>query len=615
MTRQLYLPLLFLNLAVFSACYAKEKASWAEGAVWYQIFPERFRNGDTANDINAENHPDHVKLTTAKPVWKTSSWTADWYQLTDYERALGCDFYSCVSLRRYGGDFQGIIDRLDYLKSLGVNALYLNPVFQADSHHKYDWTCLHHADPYFGPDPQGDLNTIQEESLDPTSWKWTSADKLLIKLVAECHIRQIHIVLDGVLNHCGRGFPAFQDIRKNGAESRFLNWFSNVDFTKRSGYPNDGFDYRGWNGGKSLPEFAEKSGRLHPELESYILAACRRWMDPDADGNPADGIDGWRLDVADEVSPVFWRFWHDQIKKVNPAVETFAETWKDPAWLIGEGQFSAAMNYYAFAIPTKEFVIDKTLSSAECLKVLKERSDRIPAPARLKMMNILDSHDTDRIASMISNRKRKNSRGYNVNNRVAKKEDQYLPSNMREEDSSLLQLAAFLQFTWSGSPMIYYGTEAGMWGGGDPDNRMPMLWSDLRYENQSADPIRRPRRPDPVVFSDKRFKFYQELITFHQNHRALVLGDLEIVDTQIKDDLLAFCRSVSEQKLFIILNRNPSERTLKLPGRWGTISGHLWRPLYCTKGDLTAIRLVQTGREKGLKIPGESGAVLQVLEP
>jgi glycosidase len=231
------------------------------------------------------------------------------------------------------------------------------------------------------------------------------------------------------------------------------------------------------------------------------------------------------------------------------------------------------------------------------------------------MMNFLDTHDTDRIASMIANRKRKTNRGYNASNRVAKKEDQYLPANLREEDTPLLELAAFLQMTWPGSPMIYYGTEAGMWGGGDPDNRMPMIWEDLKYEDQASDPLRRPRKPDPVAFSKKRFEFYQKLISFRQSHPVLMRGDVEMVAGQSADDLLAFCRSLDGTHFFILINRGPRERTLRLPGAWNDLPARHWEPLYITTGNLGEIRLTQVGQRNGIQIPGESGAVLRVQRP
>ena len=595
-----------------SASSPPKPEDWSAGAVWYQIFPERFRNGDPDNDLVATHHPEQEKIKNLASAWRPTSWTSDWYALTELEKSFGLDFYGCVSLRRYGGDLQGIIDRLDYLQDLGIGAIYMNPVFQAESSHKYDWARLHHVDPWFGPDPLGDLALMDSETLEPSTWQWTSADKLLLRLIAESHRRGIRVTLDGVFNHSGRMFPAFQALRREGPKSSFAGWFSGVNFNKRSGYPGDNFDYQGWWGFKSLPEFAEDSGRLHPDLESYILASTRRWMDPDSDGNPADGIDGWRLDVADEVSPVFWKFWHSEIRSWNPHIKTFAETWKDPTWLIREGAFDAAMNYYGFAMPVKAFLVDGTMASGDFLKIMKERLQELPSDSRLRMMNFLDTHDTDRIASMIANRKRKTNQGYNANNRVAKKEHSYLPENLASEDEPLLFLAVFLQMVWPGSPMIYYGTEAGMWGGGDPDNRMPMIWDDLKYEDQASDPLRRPRKPDPMAFSKKRFNFYRNILAFRAKHPALIIGDSEMVGGQSADKLIAFVRSTADQRLFILANCDPKQRTFRLVNEWSEIPLSAWQPLYVTTGELGDLRLVQLGNRNGIQIPGKSGAVLQI---
>jgi glycosidase len=216
---------------------------------------------------------------------------------------------------------------------------------------------------------------------------------------------------------------------------------------------------------------------------------------------------------------------------------------------------------------------------------------------------------------MIANRKRKTNRGFNASNRVAKKEDQYLPANMREEDESLLQLAVFLQCTWPGSPMIYYGTEAGMWGGGDPDNRMPMIWEDLSYDPQKSDPLRRSRKPDAVVFLKPRFEYYRQLLAFRAKHPALVSGELEIVGGQDSEGLLAFVRKNDSQKLFVVVNRGPRERTFRLMGPWSEIHADHWKPLYLTTGNPAEIRFTQLGQRNGIQIPGQSGAVLEIKAP
>ncbi|MCA9258047.1 MAG: hypothetical protein KDA61_02550, partial [Planctomycetales bacterium] len=197
--------------------------SWAAHAVWYQIFPERFENGDFTNDPTAESLDGRR---SAPHGWSTTSWTSDWYERAAWEKSLGDDFYrDGCGWRRYGGDLAGVLDRLDHLEALGVNAIYFNPVFYAPSSHKYDSASLHHVDPYFGPDPAADLAAIAEETLDPKTWTWTTADRLFLALLAEAHQRGMHVIVDGVFNHTGRNFPAFVDLLQRQARSPFAGWY------------------------------------------------------------------------------------------------------------------------------------------------------------------------------------------------------------------------------------------------------------------------------------------------------------------------------------------------------------------------------------------------------
>ncbi|MDX1740422.1 MAG: alpha-amylase family glycosyl hydrolase, partial [Rhodothermales bacterium] len=310
--------------------------AWVADAVFYQIFPERFRNGDPNND------PTHASLDephTVPATWQTSPWTADWFVRADWEVAMGDDFYrNGLRRRRYGGDLAGVIEKLDYLKELGINAIYFNPLFYARSLHKYDGNTYHHIDPYFGPDPVGDLEIMATDTADPSTWSWTAADRLFLELLREASSREIRIVIDGVWNHTGRDFFAFADVRKNGPDSPYRDWYIINSFDDPS-TPEDEFDHQGWWGYKPLPEFADTPDGtdLHPGPKAYVYDATRRWMDPNGDGDPSDGIAGWRLDVVPDMPVGFWSDWNAYVRTINPDAYTVAEIWHDAASDIRQG--------------------------------------------------------------------------------------------------------------------------------------------------------------------------------------------------------------------------------------------------------------------------------------
>lgn len=376
---------------------------WPVDAVWYQVFPERFRNGDPANDPTRDSLEWPIQPSAD---WRITPWTGDWYARADWEKEIGPNFYKDGILdRRYGGDLQGVLDKLDYLAGLGINALYFNPLFYAQSLHKYDGNCFHHIDPFFGPDPRGDLALMEKETGDePKTWVWTAADKLFLRVLAEAHRRGMHVILDGVFNHTGRDSFAFRDLKKNQAKSRFREWYivHSFDDPQTRRYE---FDYQAWWGFKTLPVFAASpDGRdLAPGPKAYIFAATRRWMDPNGDGDPSDGIDGWRLDVAPERPAPFWHDWNAHVRSINPRAYTSCEIWGEASKLVADGSFSAAMNYHGFAIPVKGFLVDGRIRAEDFARLLETRRRALPAAAADRMQNLMDSHDTDRLASMIVN--------------------------------------------------------------------------------------------------------------------------------------------------------------------------------------------------------------------
>lgn len=200
-------------------------SDWHNNAIWYQIFPERFHNGDPSNDPTIESLNGTWPWEKQKE-WQISPWTSDWYVFQPWELKNEQDFRYQFQIRRYCVDIQGIIDKLDYLQELGINAIYLNPVFDSPSSHKYGAATYHHIDRHFGPDPEGDARIMASEiPNDPKTWKWTAADQIFLSLVQKVHDRGMYLIIDGVFNHAGLTFWAFQDVIKHKVKSEYFDWF------------------------------------------------------------------------------------------------------------------------------------------------------------------------------------------------------------------------------------------------------------------------------------------------------------------------------------------------------------------------------------------------------
>src|SRR5687768_5594475 len=347
--------------------------AWAGDAIWYQIFVERFRNGDPSNDPTAHDI-DGVTDESPPKDWRPTPWTQDWYQQEPWAAATGKDFYGTVQFRRYGGDLQGVLDRLDYLQELGITALYLNPVNDAPSLHKYDARNYHHIDRNFGPDPRGDeARMAAENPVDPATWKWTAADSLFLRLVREAHRRRMRIIMDYSWNHTGISFWAWKDVLARQRASRFADWYAIEQFDDPGTADTNEFRYRGWVGVPWLPEWKKVGrppgkthgpieGNLVPGVRDQVFHVTRRWLDPNGDGDPADGIDGFRLDVAEMVPLGFWRDYRRFVRSINPEAYLVGEVWwekwpdtiYDPIpWLKGD-VFDAVMNYRWY-MPTRSF--------------------------------------------------------------------------------------------------------------------------------------------------------------------------------------------------------------------------------------------------------------------
>ena len=532
---------------------------WAQEAIWYQIFPERFANGDKNND------PTPHDMEGAWPYqipggWQISPWTSDWYKLQPWEKANGHDFYWNAGVRRYGGDIQGIIDHLPYLKKLGINAIYLNPIFESPSLHKYDTKLYNHIDNNFGPDPKGDEAVWEKENPnDPKTWEWTSADSLFLYFIKDAHKNGIKVIIDGVFNHVGTTFWAFQDVVRNQQKSLYKDWFKIKSFDNPD-TPENEFEYEGWNGVRDLPEIKKDSQTgLVKGFSNHIHSIVKRWMDPNYDGNPEDGIDGWRLDVAEKVSIKFWKMFRNWVKEINPEAYITGEIWWEDwqenkifnasPWLQGDS-FDGVMNY-RFGRVVKQFVIDinDQISSQTFADSINRIKENYTEANFLAVQNLIDSHDIDRIASQIVNPDRWFDHfanpGQNKDYKVRK------PTS----DEILKQyLVAGIQMTMPGAPMIYYGDEAGMWGADDPDCRKPMLWKELTYEPETNDPLGRSRLVDSVKFDLELFNWYKKLIAIRKENKAFSLGDIYFFLIDNENKIIGFSRSLDSETIFVVIN-------------------------------------------------------------
>ncbi len=510
---------------------------WSKRAIWYQIFPERFRNGDVSNDPNDHDY-EHVV-----------PWTMDWWKSAANEAPGDENFYKGkgnIWTRRYGGDIQGLIESLPYLRKLGVNAIYLNPMFEADSMHKYDTSDYRHIDDNFGF--KGDIAELQGETEDPATWKWTKSDKLFLDFVAKAHEMGFKVILDGVFNHVGRSNWAFADVLKNGKQSKYADWFEIRDW-------NQPIKYIAWDKGGdptsdgSLPVFKKDNqlGLVHGPRE-HIFAITKRWLAPD--GDPSKGVDGWRLDVPGDIPHPFWIEWRKIVKETKPDAYITGEiwTWAQP-WLGGD-QFDAVMNY-RWADAAQQFFVnrDKAIKPSEFAHRLSEIAYSYAYQVSLAQQNLFDSHDTDRFASMFVNP----DLPYDGENRIQDNGPKYKKDKPTPQMYERMRQAVACQMGFVGAPMIYYGDEAGMYGPDDPSNRMPMTWPEMKFD-------------DPQVkFDPVQFEFYQRAIAARRQIEPLNIGYFKTVLIEDSQGVYAFERNVGDKIAYIVINRSDRERQIKLP--------------------------------------------------
>lgn len=414
---------------------------WVTDAIFYQIFPERFSNGDPSND------PADVRPWGDQP--KPNNY--------------------------FGGDLPGIIQKIDYIKNLGVNALYLNPIFSADSNHKY--------------------NTKDYLSIDPAFGTEKSFDELL----SLCHNNNIRIVLDGVFNHVGTSHFAFRDVAEKGSMSKYAAWFNIYSFPVQSPKtPN----YECWWGHGSLPKLMVQ----HPDVKKYLFEVTTFWTEK--------GIDGWRLDVPNELPHEFWKEWRSLVRSINPDCYIVGELWNDASpWLQGD-EFDATMNY-RFRQACLDFFATDKISADQFVRQLEQVRSEYSDESNYAMQNLLGSHDTERYLTLCKG------------------------------EVPRVKLSAIFQYTYVGAPMTYYGDEVGMEGGKDPDCRRCMIW-------------------DPQKWNKELFDLHKKLSNIRNRSIALRRGDFTLLTADPIRQIVAYKRTVPEESVTVVLNKSHRKSTIEI---------------------------------------------------
>lgn len=470
--------------------------------IMYQIMPDRFCNGDTLLNPdfrelyynNARKEPKRNLLTKNQEYYHLSTWSdTDILTKSPYSEKGEADWFVF-----YGGDLAGVKEKIPYLKELGVSLIYFNPIFTAKSPHRYD--------------------TIDFKSIDPH----LGSNQYFKELVEALHDQDIKVIIDIALNHCGVDFFAFKDTLLKGDKSQYWTWFD----WKKWPLPekiDKNFNaeeyYQCWWGIKDLPEFNYDFLREPPEedkvadiqqaspnveLVNYLLESMKYWVEE-------MNIDGFRLDVPEEVPLWFWKLFQTEMKELNPNIYIVGEIWNTPkSWLQGE-YFDAIMNYSSFKDPCITYFFQNEISLLGFKNALSSGLIYTPERVNKCQMNLLASHDTIRIRRLVKD-------------------------NLDE-----LKLAILFQFTFPGIPHIYYGDEVFLDGNKDPDNRRPFPWD---YEKEE-------RRVEVL-------EFYKLIITIRKSNNLFTEGRVCFVEDQ---NLLIYERWLAskKQKAVIILNNNNSK--------------------------------------------------------
>lgn len=512
---------------------------WAKGAVMYQIFTDRFYNGDKSNDVE----------------------TNEYYYIGDYsQRVTNWDKYPAnMGVREfYGGDLQGVMDKLDYLQDLGVEVVYFNPLFVSPSNHKYDIQDYDYIDPHYGKivDDGGEVlpNGVTDNSQATKYKKRTTglknleaSNELFIKLVEELHRRGMKVILDGVFNHCG-SFNKWMDRERiyEGEEDYEPGAYVSADSPYRSyfrffkegpeNWPYNG-NYDGWWGHDTLPKLNYEDS---VKLENYILYIGRKWV------SPPYNVDGWRLDVAadlgrsNEYNHEFWQKFRRAVKDANPNALILAEHYGDPSdWLKGD-EWDTVMNYDAFMEPVTWFLTGMEKHSDEAREELLGNSDNfigsmahhmsnMLTPSLQVAMNELSNHDHSRFLTR-------------TNHMVGRVEHLGPEAANEYVNKAVMREAVVMQMTWVGAPTVYYGDEAGVCGFTDPDNRRTYPWG---HEDQEL------------------IAFHKEAIRIHKEHPALKTGSLKILGGE--ENILSYARFKGHDRIIVVINNRSERAEVKVP--------------------------------------------------
>jgi cyclomaltodextrinase len=516
---------------------------WAQHAIWYQIFPERFRNGSTSND------PVNVTPWTARwsplPVTTAGSTNAAPGASNTNATRVGRGGRGGGGNRRYGGDIQGIAAELPYLRSLGVTCLYLNPIFKSPSVHKYDTSDYRHVDDNFGI--TGDTTQLSDETEDPKTWKWTRSDQLFLDFVAEAHRQGFKVVIDGVFNHSGTQFFPFVDLRQNGRNSKYADWFTVTSW--------DPLTWTSFGGSRNggMPELKKDPATgLTQGPGDFFLNITRRWLAPD--GDPARGVDGFRLDYAQNVPRVFWVTYRKVVKSIKPDAYIAGEIWTPASSYLGGDAWDATMQY-PFANALQAFFVNRSnsaISASTFARQLQQLTMLYPFQVSLDQMNLVDSHDTERWASRFVNANRPNPDGGGGGG--GRGRGNYNSSKPNDLEWSRMKQSLVVQMTYVGSPMVYYGDEVGMWGGTDPDDRQPMIWKELQ-----------PYDDPEVQFKPDLFDSYVRLIALHRRLAPLHGGFAHTLLAADARNILVYSRDLGDDHVYVLVNRSNESQSVDLP--------------------------------------------------